>query len=271
MEALDQAFNNMESSLNTETPTENTEKPVESKEASELSKEQAQEIILDKMEKFKFGDREWTPDQLRKAMMLHSDYTKKTQSLAENRKYYDNLGADLDAIKANPKLADEFKKIYPKEFHKYLGYVTSSDSSSEQVSHQTQNSINPELQSRFERLENYVKEKEVQAYEAQLDAKFSALKQKYPNAVEDVVLAKAQTILDSGTQLTDQVWDKLWKQSDEFMVKQFENIQKQRVEKQKAAGNAAKGPGPGGGAPGQAPKRMTMNEATEQAIRDLTQ
>lgn len=274
MEALDQARQAMEGSLNNQSnETSHSASSSNPPEGNQGENRTQEEILLDKLDKFKFGDKEWTPDQLRKSIMLHSDYTKKTQQLAEARKYYDNLDADIEAVKANPQLAAKFKEIYPEEFHRYLKYAGHSESQSQQQgvqSSQQQAAVDPQFLDRFSRLESYVKEKEVQAYEAQLDNTFATLSKKYPNGVEDVVLAKAQALLDKGEELSNQSWENLWKQSHESMTKRIDQMQQQKFEAQKGANSKAKGPGIGGGIPGEAPRRMTLKEATEQAVSDLS-
>src|SRR3954464_16064772 len=80
-------------------------------------------VDLESLEKFRYAGREMTPKELQQAVMLQSDYTRKTQQLAEERKYYDNLSADLSAVAQNPQLAAKFKEVYPEKFHDYLAYV----------------------------------------------------------------------------------------------------------------------------------------------------
>ena len=82
-----------------------------------------QVVDISTLEKFKFGDEELTPETLRKQRMMHQDYTNKTKAVAQERKFYENVGFDLDKVKKNPALADEFKKIYPKAFHRFLDFV----------------------------------------------------------------------------------------------------------------------------------------------------
>lgn len=248
--------------------------------AGEMTEAQAQAILdLDKAQKFKFGDREWTPDQLKKSIMLHSDYTKKTQSVAETRKYFDNLEPDLEFIKRHPnkeQAMQMFMETYPKAFHKYLSLVGGSEQAAN-LQTQSQNAqLPPELMKDLEMVKNYVQEKETQAIEAQLENTFSALAKKYPDGDEDIVLARAQALLDAkretdpGFRITNEIWDKLWKASHEKNVSKYEARQKGILEKQRTANQSAKGPAPGGGTPGQAPVRMNLKQAEEYAYKTLT-
>lgn len=249
--------------------------------APSMSKEEAQAILeLDKAQKFKLDGREWTPDQLKKSIMLHSDYTKKTQSVAETRKYYDNLEHDLEFIKSNPnkeQAMQMFMEIYPKAFHKYLSLIGGGSEQAQALQTQSQNAqLPPELMKDLQMVKNYVQEKETQAIEAQLDNTFAALSKKYPDGDEDIVLARAQALLDAkretepGFRITNEIWDKLWKSSHEKNVSKYESRQKGILEKQRTANTSARGPAPGGGTPGQAPVRMNMKQAEEYAIKTLT-
>jgi hypothetical protein len=76
---------------------------------------------LEKLEKIKYNGKVLSGKdlarELKEGSLRLSDYTKKTQAIAEERKYYDNLAVDLQKLKANPALVDQFKSIYPQKFH----------------------------------------------------------------------------------------------------------------------------------------------------------
>ena len=250
---------------------------------STAAAEQAQAILnLDQAQKFKFGDREWTPEQLKKSMMLHSDYTKKTQAISEARKYYDNLEHDLDYIRSHhnkQEAIQAFVQTYPKEFHKYLkhaGIDLGTEASSRQMQAQSNAEIPPEILKDLQMVKSYVQEKETQAIEAQLDQTFSAMAKKYPDGDEDVVLARAQALLDSkresdpGFRITNEIWEKLWKSSHDKYAQKREAHQKGIIEKQRTANSSYRAPAPGGGTPGQAPVRMNLKQATEYAVQTLS-
>lgn len=241
-------------------------------ELSDKASSSNEEMLnLNSVLKFKFGDREWTPDQLEKAILRQSDYTKKTQQLAESRKYYDNLEADLENVRGNPELVDKFMEVYPKEFHKYLKLANNQQEAiSRQAQAQNENApIDPQLLSKLERLESHIRNTEIKAKEAELDAKFSSLAKKYPDANEEVVLARAQALIDRGGLVNDQVWDKLWKQSHDSFLSRFEAKQKQTLQQQRMANSKAAGPSSAGGVPTNAPRRETFAQATDRAIQEL--
>lgn len=234
---------------------------------------------LERLGKFKFEGREWTPDQLKKSMMLHQDYTKKTQEVAQVReyaKYYSNLEGDLAAVKEDPSLASQFKQIYPKEFHNYLKVIGLEEKGGarSQDAKKAFKDADPELLERLEKAEKYIHEQEVSKAEAQIDQIFSRMAPKYPYAEEELVLARAQVVLDHkqpGETLTEADWEKLWKNCDEFLRAKTVAKKNEEFQKQKLANSKAKEGGPGGGSPGHAPRKETMKQASERAIRELSQ
>ncbi len=224
-------------------------------------------VDLDVVTKVKWEGKEYTPTDFRKMMMRQEDYTRKTQSLSETQKYYNALQYDFVAVRENPKLAQEFLKMYPETFHKYLDAVMPKDWKT--GAQEEKGNLPPEIDARLSRFENYIREQEVSAEEAKIDNLTSKLSQKYPEAIEDVVLARAQAFVESGRNLSQEDWDKLYKTSHDFMVKKMTEKQNNNFNAQKNANQKGRGIGPGGGTPGQAPRRLSFNEATEAAIKDL--
>lgn len=225
-------------------------------------------IDLDTVTKVKWEGKEYTPSDFRKMMMFQSDYTKKTQSVAQTQKYYEALSHDLEAIRNNPQLVSEFQKIYPKEFHKYLDNVMPKDWKTGNQSER--GNLPPEVEEKLARFDSYIKEQEVTAQEAKIESITSKLAQKYPEAIEDVVLARAQALVEQGHSLTQEHWDKLYKTSHDFMLKRMTDRQTKQFDSQKNANLKGRGIGPGGGTPGQAPRKLSFKDATEAAIQDLT-
>ncbi len=259
-----------------------SEQPVESPESTtESAPEQASQqtappsiVDLDSLEKVKYAGREMTLKELRSAMMMQSDYTRKTQSIAEERKYYDNLSADLAAVKGNPSLAEKFKSIYPEKFHSYLGYVTQAQQAQPQQSQQSQYAqIDPNVMQRFQRLETDMNQREVAAINAELDAKFKSYSEKFPFADEEAAIARAQSLMERGEKITDKVWEGIWKSVHDKNETKFKQLQAEQVKKQKAANSVGKDVASGGGIPGSAPRQpKTIKEASKfalEAMRDL--
>lgn len=252
-----------------ENPTENLE--VESSVTETPEQTSAAPIVdLDSVEKFRYAGREWTPKDFQGAYMMQSDYTKKTQALSEERKYYDNLQTDLDQVKANPQLAAEFRKVYPKNFHRYLDYVTPAQAAAEMKQTQSPGKLDQAVEDRINRIESAFHEQKVAAVEAELDAKFKTLAAKYDFADEEAVIARAQALLGRGEKLTDKVWDSLWKSVHDRNLKISDQRQAEKVKKQTQVNAQGKDMGSGGGTPGSAPKvARTIKEAANFAREAL--
>lgn len=258
-----------------ETEGQALEQPVESptneasSEPSGADNSAPSVVDLDSLEKFKYAGREMTPKELHSMVLMQSDYTRKTQAIAEERKYYENLAADLENVKQNPSLVDKFKSIYPDKFHHYLNYVTTPQTA-QKTEAQNYAQIDPQIMQRFLRLESDMNERAVSAINAELDAKFKTLSEKYPYADEEAAIARAQALLERGEQLTDKLWDGIWKSIHERNEGLFKNRQSDLVKKQKTANSRGKDVAPGGGIPGQAPRKpKTIKEATQYALEEM--
>lgn len=234
----------------------------------------AQDVFdLDSAEKFKFGGREWTPKELTSSVMMNADYTRKTQELSKERKYYDNLDADLKTLQGNPALIDQFKQIYPEKFHRYLEFIQVANRGG-QASSRQQAGVDPQFMSRLEQVENRFREQEIGAIEAQLDAKFTVLSKKYPFADEEAVIARAERLLESKPKgekkLTDSELEQLWKQVDSRGQELAKKHWGQKAQQQKEMNARGKDVASGGWTPGQAPRRpRTIREASDLARREL--
>lgn len=236
--------------------------------------------------RFKLGEKEYTREQLEKGFMFQSDYTKKSQELAQERKFYTNLQADLEKVKGNPALAASFKEIYPKQFHHFLGYVsreTNSQTSNPNANSkpEVQSHVDPRLDqvlSKVEMLEKERYEERISQNATHIDSMFTKFSAKYPLATpegdENYVLNKAQAIakdLDPGQKMTDEQWEKIFKEASAHYTKAFENHYKTRFNNQKAAHVRGKDIGSGGGIPGGAPQMpRTIKEASRIAEEDFT-
>lgn len=237
---------------------------------------QAEITALEKLEKFKFKDREYTPQALEKELMLRSDYTKKTQAIAKVKGFYDSLPHDLEDVKANPHLADEFKRIYPKEFHVFLRHVLREEAQGQQGQSQPQTAAQKaelprEFLQEFNGLKEYVREQETAKYEAQLDNTITRLSAKYPEGNEELVLARAQAFLDNapkGTQISEAQWEKMWKQSHDQAIERDSKKQQAIFNKQKTANQGAKDMGAGASASaGAAPQKVRFKDVAEHILK----
>ncbi len=227
-----------------------------------------QELLdLDKVERFKMAGQEWTPKDLQGAIMRNADYTRKTQALAEQRKYYDSLSVDLEAVKADPRLVDQFRKVYPEAFHKFLGYVGVNDPKPQGKPQGGADGLPREFVDRLDRIEGSLREREVKAIEAEIDSKFKTFSQKYPLADESAVLARAEALARSGEKMTDALWEDLWssvhKRSEELMKKHYSQKFQQQMDANKRGADTS----PGGAIPAQKPLRAkSIKEMTDQLL-----
>src|SRR3954471_25040474 len=214
---------------------------------------------LDKLEKFKFEGREWTPKELKDAYMMQSDYSRKTEAIAQERKYYDNLAADLDSVRNDPSLMAKFKELYPQKFHSYLSVLSQNQATN---SEQSKPAVAPEVANRIEKLEQFITQFETKNLEAEVDTAFNKLTEKYPMADERVVTASANLALQQGVRLRGEdgklnvgELEKIFKSEHERTQKAYDAHYKQQVEKQKQASAKSRDVASGGGVPGQAPEK----------------
>lgn len=215
-------------------------------------------LDLDSAQKWKFAGKEWTAQEWKNAHLMHSDYTQKTQALAEERRayedgvkrYYDNLNADLSRVASNPALVEEFKMVYPEKFHSFLDNVIKKEAAQ---ANPNATGVPPEFMKRFETLESRIEQQHINATQAELDAKFEVLQKKYPMAIERMVLADAQGMLDKGQALTDKDWENLWKKAHDEIDGNYKKHYGAKVKEQQSANQKGKDVAAGGGIPGRAP------------------
>lgn len=245
-------------------------------ETQENDSQPTEQELLDlaAVEKFKFKDKEWTADELEKAMMMQSDYTRKTQALSEERKYYDNLSADLEAIKMNPSLAARFKEVYPEKFHGYLNYVLgqAGRGSESPAATKDQPNLPPEVLSRLEKVEQRFFETDVKNNEQWLDTQFAKFSSKFEHAREQDVVTMLQARLAEKTKegtgkLTEKDVEEAFKVSHEAMESFAKAYVKKLNSKQMKANELGRDVPRGGGIPGQAPVvARNLKEATAAAL-----
>src|ERR1700748_3169479 len=101
--------------------------PAPQKDLQEASRPEANRDItdLDKLERLPFEVRDWDPKSLKNAMLAHADYTRKTQEIAEARKYADNFSADLGHVMDDPSLLAKMRQIYPAEYVQHAEAILS--------------------------------------------------------------------------------------------------------------------------------------------------
>lgn len=225
----------------------------------------------------RFGGKEYTIEDFKKGWMRQEDYTKKTQTLAEERKQYDqfipHLYSDLEKIRTNPQLATQFREVYPKQFHAALDALLKTGVNQAQDGKRGGEDAFSE---RVARIESHLKEQEIKAIEQELAAMAKTYEQKYEMAKEADVMYRAQLLLDTKAKqgdnapISSEQWDNLWKQSHDERMSDFKNYQSKQFNNQKQANLKSRDMASGGGIPGQAPKvAKNLREAQDLLMSSL--
>ncbi len=247
--------------------TNESQSEPDTREARQSAKAAEAIFDLEKAEKFRFDGQDMTLKELKAMVMRQKDYTQKTQTLAEERKalesqrdseknFSDNLVIDLENVRKNPALAQEFIRIYPEKYHGYLKQILSSTSGASQSQGQSsQPQIPVELMSQVQRLQTFVHGQEVAKAETEIESNLTKVLGQYKYASRKEVLADAFELHNRGEKLTADLWEKLAQDSHNGRKGEFDTYYKDLVKQQTQANSKARDVGPGGSTPGQAPKQ----------------
>lgn len=251
-------------------------------EASPGKATAAELLDLDKLERFRFQGKEWSPKDLRNAYLMREDYTRKTQEVAQARKFAENYHIDAARVIENPALLKDFRAVYPKHYQDALEKLLSLRGDKQPVQpqegeSQSQPQLPKEVQSKilsleekFASLEREKHDNEVKQLQNWLDNQFETLSKKYPSADPEVIMARAEVIARQGTDVTDKVLDRLFKTHDQEVSEKWEKRYKSKVDEQLKAGSKGKDVGSGGGIPGGQPRGFkTIKEATAGFLKDI--
>jgi len=276
---------NSDQDTGTEGGSEGSEGSTQQREVSRETSDQAiAEKIADlgQFQRVKWKDKELPVNDLMSAYSRQGALSRQVQQYNEEKKYFSNLKADLSKVRANPALADEFRRVYPEQFHEWLEDVLdkaaaqgASPATAQASSAQTL--LPKEVQDALKTVKELQSERHTERVaqrEAEIDSAFARLTPKFPlatpNGDESRVLNAAQAALDRGEKLTPQVWEKIFKESNDFYQKAFESHYKTKFTKQNEANARGRDVARGGGIPGAAPKTArTLKEATAAALQDL--
>lgn len=263
----------------------------EQRSAPEEQSIQEQIYELEKLSKFKFKGQDYTPQDLEKAILRQQDYTKKTQSLGDERKafeqerkFYENVNADIDYIKNNPEkqdmLINKFIELYPQKFHGALKQALSSMTSSSQGQNNQQNyrqQPDIDLMNRINGLESKFKEQEVAKNTIEINQTIDNLSKKYSDAIPELVIGRVNETYNQilqenpNAQLTPQMWEDVFKQVDSEMKQLVKTKYGSLVKQQSEANSKSKSPQGGGGTMGRAPNKFkSLKDVTNFAVSDLT-
>lgn len=229
---------------------------------------------LDKLERVRFGGKELSVKELKESLMRHSDYTKKTQEVAEARKYAENFHYDFLKVIRQPSLLAEFKQIYPKQYvqavEEYLKQnqpateqeqVSGEGETSQAMMRLLEERLKP-FEEKFQSVDSLmqsIREQETQAISDQLDTIHEKLGQKYPFADPDLVDFRVGLAKEKGVEVTKEnlshVYEQIYKGLHEHHEKRLTAQQKAKVTEQVKAGRAARDVKGGTGIPAAPPKK----------------
>jgi hypothetical protein len=277
---MEELNTNSQAATGAETPSEST---TSTEAASTPAQQGGQVVEITDPDRYRYNGRsikEWDSGYMRQ-----QDYSTKTQALAQERKFYDNLDVDLERVKADPRLAEQFKQIYPEKFHAYLRYVMGETQRQPNAATQGQPTqpqfaqLDPRLQAKINQLVEGNRQAEVKAISAELDNIYKTMSAKYPYADEEAVTARAQVLfaklkeqdpLNPNIRISEKQWEALWKSQHERSYGLADSQYKKQVKSQIEASRKGSDAGGGGGIPGTAPRQYkTIKEATAQALADI--
>ena len=220
---------------------------------------------LDSLSEFEFQGEKYTPDRLQEMFTGYRTLNQEKQGYQEKQKYWDNLSNDLKSVKSDPSLAAKFREIYPKEFHAYLEMIGAQETQQAQgIPKEFLNEFG-QLKNGFNSMREQLQQLAVDKANAQLDAILPRVFEKFPLAVEDAVLARAEAFISNGGKMTDHVWERLAKESHEVVKRKTDSHYKKELQTQLEAGNKSADTGPGGAPPGKAPPKLRTFEDAQKA------
>lgn len=257
------------------------------------SQESLQDLLsLEDDKKYKLGNETFTGKELREGYMRMKDYTQKTQRLspiAKEQKYIENIDADLQAVMANPSLAQQFKQVYPQKYHFLVDRLTGGQGTPnsganpqqqgfdpKQIQKLIQEQVSPYVQ-KFQTMEQQAFEKEVKAQEQWLDTMHSKYAQKFDLADPEIVEKKVMDLLEANkegaendpffepTRVDEQLFARIYEEVHKRIEGKFTKRTQASVSEQMKVNQKARDMGQGGG---QAPqtgraKPRSIAEATE--------
>lgn len=261
------------------------EQPQDNNENADLeAKENTDDLVdLDSLEKFRWDGKEYTREELGKMAMRQSDYTQKTQALAEEKKFAENFVHDFNTLQRSqfdPQVVAKFKEIYPEKYHAMIDrYVSTSETSktdaNANLKSEIEKIISPHLKD-LESIKQEAYEKKVEAESKWLDNQYSSLGKKYPYANEELVNSKLIAMLDhaksegKNLEVNEKMLEKIFQQENDSYKKRVDEINSRQAKEQLQANESAFDTSGRGGSPTMQRKTRTLDEATEDAIASLT-
>lgn len=246
-------------------------------ESAEGSNEQAVQDI-DAYAEFKFQGKSYTPEKLASFFREYEQTSQVANQYRDYDKYLNNITIDIETVLQDPKLADQFKATYPKQFHALLDReLKRQGSQAASEPSQQSNGVPKEVLSKISQLESKLTEYEREKYalaveksEAYLQKTVDPLFAKYDYANQDAVYAKAEALIAQGYQMTEAAWERLIKENHQAIQKSVETKHQAKLKEQLEKGQRGQDIGAGGSPVGNAPKKAkSFAEATEQMIQHV--
>ena len=242
---------------------------------------------LEKLEKFMYKGKEWTTADLEKAILRQQDYTRKTQSLSDERKayeserqneekYYNNLHWDLLAVANNPNLAAKFLEVYPEKFHTYLKETLTKTSgqqnSQNQNYNQQQNQVpDVEMMSKVQKLEQFYNEQQTAKVTADINQSIDKYSKQYKDAIPELVIGRVYEAYNNGVKVDDALWASTFEKVDVEMKQLLRDRYGSLVKAQKAANSKGRDVDSGGGTVSNAPTKFkNIGDVTKNALKEIT-
>ena len=241
-----------------------------------------QDILdLDQHETVRFQGKEYTQQELMDKLLGKEP---EADEFSQHRDFYLNLDADLMKIaqsrgEQRRVLSQQFREIYPKKFHSYLGVIKDGAAADSRLRNSDSNfdakQVIDELREEIKTLKSEVtgrfEHQDSQSRRQQLDLLLPKLGEKYPYADIDGVLAKAEALLMSNKrmEMTPGTWERLFKQAHSAMEARVEKHHNGKLKEQLEIGAKNRDTGAGGVPVGHRQKARTIKEATEGYLKSL--
>lgn len=242
--------------------------PLPGAETTDTASQATSVTNLDSLSEFEFQGERLTPERLQEVFRDYQSYGQKVKEYESESKYIKNLEVDLESVAQNPELAGKFKSIYPQKYHALVDRLIGKQASDPQLQGIPKEFLNEfgQLKGGYQQLREQLQQMAVESASAKLDAILPKLWDKYPLAVEDAVLARAEGFINQGGKMTEQMWERLAKESHEAVTKKADAHYKKQLQTQLNKGKESADIGPGGATPGKAPQKIKTFADAEKAM-----
>jgi len=256
---------------------ENVEQPSSSE--STTIQESPEIVDLGKLERFVYDGEERDSKWLKSAIMRQADYSRKTATMAQERKYSDNLPYDLKKLVSEPWRIDEFKKTYPEKYHVYLDFINSKQQDNPKSAQKNVSQYPDEIQDALKEISSFrneIRQEKLSAFETNLNSIYTENSKQYPHAgrFQKAVTTEALAFLDQKKQdallngedpnkvtISKREWGLLFKSVDDELKSMIEAGKKETFSKQRMLNEKGKDIGAGGGTPSHGRKEFTGKDA----------